>query len=112
MKKYRDENFEFTVRDVTFFDKAREKWGEAQTGVLVQDVESGGWTALGGLDEGDLLLAVDGEAIADVDALEAKMKALDAKKPKAVVFQVLRGIYTRFLEIEPKWEEPEDPGKE
>jgi S1-C subfamily serine protease len=112
MKKYRDENFEFTVRDITFFDKAREKWGETQAGVLVQEVAPGGWAALGGLSEGDLLLAVDGKATTDVMALETEMQALTGRKPVSVVFKILRGIYTSFLELEPKWEEPEKPGKE
>ncbi|MBN2311211.1 MAG: PDZ domain-containing protein, partial [Candidatus Hydrogenedentes bacterium] len=112
MPKYRNESFEFTCRDITFFDKAREKWEQAQAGVLVQEVESGGWAALGMLEEGDLLIAVDGTRIADVKALEERMLEVEEAKPKAIVFQVLRGIHSAFLEIEPNWEPSQDKGKE
>ncbi len=103
MAKYRDENFEFTVRDVTFFDKAQEKWEEKQKGVLVDQVKPGGWAALGNLDAGDLILAVDGTHIADVEAMEQAMESINQTKPAVVVFKVLRGIHTFFIELEPKW---------
>jgi len=59
MKKYRDEDFEFTVRDTTFFDKVREEWSEGQPGALVTEVKEGGWAAIGRLSTGDLITAVD-----------------------------------------------------
>jgi len=46
MHKFRDENFEFTVRNVTFFDKADRQWEEEVRGVLVDEVQSGGWAAI------------------------------------------------------------------
>ncbi|HIJ65853.1 MAG TPA: PDZ domain-containing protein [Candidatus Hydrogenedentes bacterium] len=107
MKKYRDDNFEFTVRDITFFDKAEERWKEEEKGVLVEQVESGGWAALGQLRPGDLIQQVDDTVIADVEALETKMDAVVAAEPKAVVFKVGRGVYTVYLEFEPKWETTE-----
>ena len=107
MKKYREDNFEFTVRDTTYMDKAREKWEQKQPGVLVERVESGGWAALGGLYTDDLILDVDGQLMPDVETFEAKMKAIGETKPQRVVFRVLRGIHTAFLEFEPKWETSE-----
>jgi len=104
MKKYRDDNFEFTVRDITFFDKATEQWKDEQRGVLVDEVKPGGWAALGKLGVSDLLLEVDGQAVADVAAVEAAMKAVGESRPKAVLFKVLRGIHTFFIELEPKWD--------
>jgi serine protease Do len=105
MSKYRDDNFEFTVRDITFFDKAREKWDDDQQGVIVENVQSAGWAALGSLQESDLIQEVNGSPVANVEDLEEKMKAVGKERPKAVVFQILRGIYTMYLELEPKWEE-------
>ncbi|MBI4560322.1 MAG: PDZ domain-containing protein [Candidatus Hydrogenedentes bacterium] len=104
MKKYRDENFEFTARDITYKDKVREKWPLDQSGVLVEEVKPGGWATLGKLDVGDLILEIDGEAIQDAERLEKKMKAIANARPEAAVFQVRRGIHTLFLEFEPKWE--------
>jgi len=104
MKKYRDDNFEFTVRDVTFFDKAAEQWKAEQHGVLVDQVKPGGWAALGHLGGLDLILEVDGEAVADVAAMETAMEKIAEARPNAVVFKVLRGIHTFFIELEPKWD--------
>lgn len=105
MKEYRDDNFEFTGRELAFFDRAREQWDQSQRGVIVNDVKPGGWAALGGLDVGDLVLAVDREEVADVVAFETKMKALAKAKPAMTALRVRRGIYTIYVELEPKWEE-------
>jgi hypothetical protein len=32
------------------------------------------------------------------------MHKLAEEKPKSVVFKVLRGIHTLFIELEPKWD--------
>ena len=104
MKQYQDENFEVTVRDLCFFDRAKEQWPETQTGVLVSEVRPGGWAALGRVNVGDLILSVEGADIADVAAFRAKMQEIAAAKPQWVALKVLRGIYTVFVELEPKWD--------
>lgn len=110
MKKYRDENFEFTARDLTFFDRAQEQWAEEQQGVFVEEAKSGGWAALGQLGPGDLILAIDGAAVANVDALAEIMKSIEEKKPGVVVLHVMRGIHTFYIELEPKWDQSEKKG--
>jgi serine protease Do len=105
MKKYRDDNFEFTVRDITFFDRAREEWEEGKTGVLVEEIQSGSWAALGMLGVSDLIVEVNGDKVVNVDWFEEKMDVIEQEKPETVVFKVLRGIYTLFLQFEPQWED-------
>ncbi len=104
MKKYDDENFEFTVRDITFFDKSDESWKEEQRGVLVDTVRPGGWADLGHLASDDLLLNIDGKETVDVETTMKIMNDIVAAKPKTVVLKVLRGIHTMFIELEPRWE--------
>ncbi|HQE82512.1 MAG TPA: PDZ domain-containing protein [Candidatus Hydrogenedentes bacterium] len=104
MKKYRDDNFEFTVRDITFFDRAREEWEESKTGVLVEEIKSGSWAALGMLGVSDLIAEVNGEKVVDVEWFEQRMKSIANEKPKTIIFKVQRGIYTLFLQFEPQWE--------
>ncbi|MBI2435877.1 MAG: PDZ domain-containing protein [Candidatus Hydrogenedentes bacterium] len=104
MKKFEDKNFEFTVRDITFFDKATEQWKEEQRGVLVDEVKPGGWAALGQLSTGDLILSINGENVETVEAVETIMKRMAEGKPKVVVLKTLRGIHTYYVELEPKWE--------
>ena len=104
MKKYRDEDFEFTARDTTFFDKVKEEWSQQQPGALVTEVKEGGWAALGRLSSGDLITAVDGEPVTDILSLKEKMKHVAAEKRKTTVLRIIRGIHTMFLELEPNWD--------
>jgi serine protease Do len=103
MKKYRNEDFEFTARDVSFFDAADEQWSSEQHGALVEDVKPGSWAELGTLYSGDLILEVDGQAVNNVDMLRRKLEQIAANKKTVVVMKVLRGIHTAFLELEPNW---------
>jgi serine protease Do len=104
MKKYRDDDFEFTARDMTFIDKVREEWPQERPGALVTEVKDGGWAALGRLNTGDIIVAVGDEPVTDVLSLKELMKRVAAEKRKTVVLRVERGIHTLYLELEPKWD--------
>jgi serine protease Do len=101
MKKYDDETFEFRVRDVSPVD--RERTGLTEPGVLVESVAEGGWAALAHLAEGDLILAIDGEKVSDVAAVQQKMARIEAARPPAIVLSVRRGIRTFFVEMQTAW---------
>jgi serine protease Do len=103
MKKYRNEEFEFTARNVSFFDAAEEQWSSEQCGALVEDVKAGSWAELGSLYSGDLILEVDGQPVDSVDSLRQKMEKVVSAKKSVLVMKVLRGIHTSYLEIEPNW---------
>ena len=103
MKKYRNEDFEFTARDVAFFDVAEEQWPTGQRGALVEEVKSGSWAELGALSVEDLIVEIDGKKVEDVDSLKAAMESIAEKKKEFVVVKVVRGIHTAFLELEPAW---------
>ncbi len=103
MKKYRNDDFEFTVRDVSFFDAAQAQWDRDQHGALVEDVKSGSWAELGSLYVSDLILEVDGQRVDNVDDLRKQMERISSTRPTVVKLKVLRGIHTVFLELEPNW---------
>ena len=105
MKKYRNDDFDFTARDVSFFDTVEEQWAGDQRGALVESVKSGSWAELGSLTDGDLILEVNGRPVDSVDALRREMDRIAAAKAKEVVIKVLRGIHTCYLEIEPNWKD-------
>ncbi len=105
MKEFEDQFFEFTARDITFMDRVDDSIDEDTRGVLVDDVKSGGWATLGGLYVDDLILAVNGTPISDVDELEAKMASIAAEKVEYVILKIRRGIYTAYLEMEPEWDD-------
>ncbi|MHB0997949.1 MAG: trypsin-like peptidase domain-containing protein [Armatimonadota bacterium] len=103
MTKHRDENFDFTVRDICFFDKVDEQWPEDQAGVLVESVDEGGWASVGGLLTGDLIMSVDGQAISDITAFQTQMQKIVSSKQKNVVFKVKNGIHDWYVELKPVW---------
>ena len=103
MRKYRSDEFEFTAREVSFFDAVEEQLGSDQQGVLVESVKAGSWAELGSLSAGDLILEVNGRPVGNVDSLRRELERVAADKEKVVVIKVLRGIHTCYLEIEPNW---------
>jgi serine protease Do len=103
MKKYLNEDFEFTAREIAFFDRAEQQWSNDQQGVLVEDVKPGSWAELGSLYVDDLILAIDGQPVKDIDSLKVAMTNVATKQKPFVIFKVLRGIHTAFLELEPAW---------
>jgi serine protease Do len=105
MKKYEDPNFEFRVRDIAAADRTSARIPAGQAGVLVDAVREGGWAALGHLADGDVLLTIDNEAMENVEAVQKKMAAIAAAKPRSVVLRVRRGIRTFFVELETGWRE-------
>jgi serine protease Do len=105
MKKYKDEFFEFSAREVAYSDRTREKWAEAQGGLYIEAVERAGWAALAHVAVGDLLLSINGKAVNSLDDIKSIMKKIEREKPKHVVFFVKRGIHMLYLEIEPDWKQ-------
>lgn len=103
MEKYRDEDFEFTVRNITFMDRVAGSWERTRTGVLVDAVDGGGWAALGNLAVGDLVVGVNDEEVEDIEAVERIMSEVRERRKKRVVLSVRRGIHNLFVELEPDW---------
>lgn len=99
----RQAELEFTVRDLTFLDRIERHLDREQGGVIVTEVTPGGWAQMGGLETGDLVLAVGGSALADVAAFDATMKRLIRERPAAVPVFVRRGWRTTYVFLEPEW---------
>ncbi|KXK33619.1 MAG: putative periplasmic serine endoprotease DegP-like precursor [Candidatus Hinthialibacteria bacterium OLB16] len=106
LKKHIDRLFEFTVRDLAYMDKADQDWPADQPGVLVIEVISGGWAAVGKLNVGDLVLEFAGTPITDVESMKKRLEEVTREQPGTVTLLVRRGIYQRYLELEPEWETP------
>lgn len=100
---FKDPRFGFSAREQGADDKeARQGEGE-HAGLAIAKVERSGWADLAGLRAGDLLLAVNGQPVADLAALRAILARLAQERPRHVVLQVRRSISGAFLEFEPDW---------
>jgi serine protease Do len=102
-RRVRNRDFEMTVRELTFFDRDDNRWEESVQGVLIEQVESAGWAGLGGLQSGDLIQKINQHEIADLRNYRRAMRQITKDQPARVVFEVLRGVQTRFQFVEPEW---------
>jgi serine protease Do len=103
MLKYEDRDFEFRVRDLAPADRTLSDLPDSKQGVLVEAVREGGWAALSHLADGDIILAIDGDPVADVAAVQRTMERIARDKPSSVVMKVRRGIRTFFVELQTGW---------
>ena len=101
----RQNELDFAVRDITALDRMRNRWRENQQGVLVTDVPNGGWAQLGGLRNGDLILAVNEQPIQTTQDFQQVMQEVVKQQPPVVILFVLRDRETSFVFIEPDWKE-------
>ena len=104
--RVRDRSFDLEVRDVTFFDVAKNRWDTGTNGVIVTDVETGGWAGIGHLRVDDLILQINDEVILDVDQFATVLHSLGRKELKTVRLLIMRGIETRLLYLQPDWKSP------
>ena len=72
--------------------------------MLVEAVREGGWAALGHLADGDVILAIDGDEVADVAAVQQKMERSRPRSRGRCVMKVRRGIRTFFVELQTGWQ--------
>ena len=94
---------EFTSRDLGQADRVSEKLPSDLKGVLVTGVTPSGWSALGGLSGGDILLSLDGKPVDSIETLKGQLDELEKSKRSPFTMFIRRGITTRYIEIEPTW---------
>ena len=103
MKRYEDEDFGFRARDLADSDRRDPRMDPTVTGVMVEGVTQGSWASLGRLAGGDVIESIDGQPVATVDDLAARLKVIKSSKPSSVVLLVRRGTRTLFLDVQPAW---------
>jgi len=103
LEEYKDDQFEFSARELSLNDRIDAKLGESEKGVRIGSVQNAGWAALAGLSSTDILLAIDGGPVGSIGELKRILNKLRETKPRRVTFFIKRGIRTSFIELEPKW---------
>lgn len=97
------DGFGLRVRELSFFDRLGRRLPEDLAGVLVESVEPGGLAGLAHVARNDILLAVDGNPVGDLDALRAALAAAQRGAAPSIVFTVRRDRDTRLLFLERDW---------
>ena len=105
MRRYIDHEFDFTVRETAYLDRIENQWEDEPEGLMILSVVDGGWASLAGLRTNDLILAIDDTEVRTVEQIELRLDTIKQGRPDAVIFKVKRGVYTRFIEVEPSWED-------
>ena len=100
------EQLEFGVRTMSYMDTIRNRWSQTVRGVMVTEVENGGWGSLAGLRSGDLLVSIDDELVPDLDTFNRIIERLGQEKPAVVSLFLQRGHRTTFVFLEPEWTSP------
>jgi len=103
MKVYENIVLEFKGRDLSYDDRIELNYDQSEKGVLVTEVEPGGWGSVGGIHEDDLIQGVNGQKVVNIGDLERILTAEQKNSSKYIVIFVKRGIYTYFLELQPVW---------
>ncbi|HEY7161400.1 MAG TPA: PDZ domain-containing protein, partial [Acidobacteriota bacterium] len=103
MKVYQNVVLEFKGRDLSYDDRIQLNYDQSERGVLVTEVEPGGWASVGGLHEDDLIQAVNGQNVVAIGDLDRILTTEQKNSSKYIVIFVKRGIYTFFLELQPVW---------
>jgi serine protease Do len=109
---YDDALLEISVSPVVFTDRVRYQWPEDQLGVLVTDVQPGGWAAVANLRVGDLITGLNGQVVRSVHEYQAVRERLVRQQPDYLALRILRGIYTQFIEIRPQWQNASNQSRE
>lgn len=108
LDSHENEHLEFAAREISMADRVSKQIPLDVEGLLVSRVSRAGWAALAGLQADDILISVDGVETDKVAKLEHLLnEAVETQADRIVLF-VRRGIRTMYLQIEPRWEDPEE----
>jgi len=103
MKRYKDHDFDFSVRNMAYLDRVDKQLEQNQKGVLVESVTDGSWSSLGGLRVGDVMLELNSTPVTNIRKVRNVMKLIREDRPPYVIIKVRRGVHIRFIEIGTLW---------
>ncbi len=101
---YEDTNFEMKIRDMVFADYNIYNLDRGEfKGVVVKEVEPGGWSSVGGIQPGDIIQSIGNRKTYSVEDTEEILVELGEEKPVEVIFFIWRDNKTMFINIKTDW---------
>jgi len=102
---FEDDNFEMKLRDMVFADYSFYNLDQDKfKGVVVKEIESGGWASVGGINPGDIIQSIDGNNVANIDDARKLLSDIAGSKPEEVIFFIWRNNKTLFINIKTDWQ--------
>lgn len=96
------EDLGYTVRDLVFMDRYNLKQEESFAGVITTFVKPQGNAQAGGLRRGDVVTKLNQIDVKDVEQFKKAYEDFRKASPKeAVILEVLRGVDTQIIRIQP-----------
>lgn len=101
-KRFYAEDLGFTVRELVFADTYERKLAQDAPGVVIDFVKRGSSAQNARVGVGDLVNQLNGQPVKDVADFKTQYEAFRKDKPReALVLEVLRGVNTQVIRIEP-----------
>lgn len=98
------DELDVTVREVTYDYLATRNYEPDKKGVVVQKAPVAVRTNANRVVRGDLVIKIDEEEVADLDAFRRVVEQLRLQKPEEVVLFIERGRESFFFAVKPEWE--------
>jgi len=98
-----DEDLGLIVREITLDDIQGQALEPGVTGVVVAEVDGGGWARIGGLDADDIIQAIGGVSVANLEDFQVAMDRLRKTRPDSTVMFVRRRTETLFVRMRTPW---------
>ncbi|TDI34206.1 MAG: PDZ domain-containing protein [Acidobacteria bacterium] len=98
-----ESDFGLTVKELTFDFVQATNTPREVTGVFVAEIKNAGWADVAGVRVNDVITAVHGQKVDNLQEFRQAMGQVREKHPETVVFFVRRGMRTRFVPINPDW---------
>jgi len=102
-EKAGDDFFELKVRAIVYSDRVDETWPQGTAGAVVVDCTNGGWAAMSGLRNGDLIQRIDDTEVRGPADVTKALDAARATRRALVSIFVRRGTRTTFVFVEPTY---------
>jgi len=103
-RKVTQQEFEFTVREITRMDRIENRWPPNFKGLMVTEVVSGGWAQMAGLRGDDVILGLQGKPMPDLASFQTEMQRILKTKPAVIRIFVRRREGTHFVFLQPDWD--------
>ncbi len=103
-EKFSDDQFGITVREITFDSADDPEEPESFVGVIVDQVEPGGWAGLAGVRPGDRALKIGEDRVQGIDDFKRLLELARKAEKKEVLLFVRRAVTTHYIRIETHWE--------